>query len=54
MICFDTSAGIRSIDMECIEVGTYSFHGAEVLRRAVNLRERGMIPVMGTERKRYL
>lgn len=43
MICFDTAAGIRSIDMKCIEVGTYLLYGAEVLRGAVNLWERDII-----------
>lgn len=43
VICFDAAAGIRSIDMKCIEVGTYLLYRAEVLRCAVNLRERDMI-----------
>ena len=38
MIRFDAAAGIRSIDMKCIEVGTYLLYGAKVLRRAVNRR----------------
>lgn len=45
MICFDAAAGVRSVDMKRIEMGTYLLYGAEVLRRAINLGERDVIPI---------
>ncbi len=33
MVCFDTTFRIRSVDMEGVEMGAYSFHRAEALAK---------------------